>query len=125
MPAVINQDKLLAEQVAIATPAERLMLIWAKLMADVEKADEAMREGDHEKANNRLIAAQQILVILSTTLDHSWEGAGRLDALYRWCWEKLVEANVRWSPQSLHEARSVLAQLHEAWSKAASDVVMA
>ena len=119
MTTAFDYENLLAQQVEIATPAERLLMVWEKLMSDLERASEAMGAGDHETANARLIAAQQVLVILSTTLDHSWDGAARLDALYRWCWEKLVEANVGWDKQSLTEARSVLAPLHQAWARAA------
>jgi flagellar protein FliS len=115
-----HYQKLLAEHVEIATPAERLLIVLEKLMADLESAEAAMGPGDHEAANGRLIAAQQILVILSTTLDQRWEGAARLDSLYRWCWEKLVQANVHWDKQALRDAKSVLKPLHEAWAQAAA-----
>jgi flagellar protein FliS len=117
--AAFDYEKLLAEQIGIATPAERLLMVWEKLMADLASASEAMGKGDHEVASGRLIAAQQVLVILSTTLDQRWDGAARLDALYRWCWERLVEANVRWDKQALLDAKSVLGPLHDAWARAA------
>lgn len=115
-----DYDKLLAEQVAIATPAERLLMVWEKLAADLERAEEAMGRGDHEGANGRLIAAQQILVILSATLDYNWEPAGRIGSVYHWCWERLVQANVRWDRRALLDAKGVLRQLHEAWAQAAA-----
>lgn len=112
--------RVMVEQVQLASPAERLMMIWERLMANLGQASEAMSSGDHERANNELLSAQQILVILSNTLDHDWEGAANLDAVYRWCWEKLVEANVGWDEAKLDEARGILGRLYEAWTAAAN-----
>lgn len=117
-----DQRKLLIEQVELATPAERLMMVWERLMLNVGQARQAMEVGDHEAASSKLISAQQILVILSGTLDRSWEGAANVDALYRWCWEKLVAANVKWDKAQLDEAAGTLSQLYDAWAKAAADV---
>ena len=114
-----DQRRLLMEQVQLATPAERLLMIWERLVLNLGQAREAMEAGEHERANNELIAAQQILVVLSSTLDHSWEGAPNLDALYRWCWEQLVAANVAWDKAKLADATAVLTQLYDAWHQAA------
>lgn len=116
-----DQRRLIEEQVQLATPAERLIMIWERLVLDLAQAREAMEAGEHERANANLIAAQQILVILSNTLDRSWEGAANLDALYRWCWEQLVGANVGWDRTKLDDAAGVLQQLYEAWCKAAAE----
>lgn len=117
-----NRKRLLEEQVSLATPVERLMMIWERLMLNLDQAREAMGAGEHERANTELLSAQQILVILSGTLDQSWDGAANLGALYRFCWEKLVAANVQWDKGQLEEATDILAQLYEAWGKAAADV---
>ena len=117
-----DRRRFLEEQVSLATPAERLMMIWERLMLNLDQAHEAMGAGEHERANTELLSAQQILVILSGTLDQSWDGAANLGALYRFCWEKLVAANVRWDKGQLEEATDILAQLYEAWGKAAADV---
>jgi flagellar protein FliS len=117
-----DQRRILVEQVQLATPAERLLMIWERLVLNLGQARDAMGAGEHENANTALISAQQILVILSGTLDHSWEGAASVDALYRWCWEKLVTANVGWDKSALDEAAGVLSQLYDAWCKAAEEV---
>lgn len=107
------------EQVATSTPAERLLMIWERLGLDLERGREAMQVGDCEASNAALLSAERILVILSTTLDHDWEGAAGLDALYRWCWEGLVAANVGKDLARLGEVADVLAKLHSAWRQAA------
>lgn len=114
-----DRRRVMEEQVATATPAERLLMIWERLVLEVERGGEALRRGDWEVANSALISAQQILVILSTTLDHRWEGAANLDPLYRWCWEQLVAANASKDQSRLEQVAGVLAKLHAAWRQAA------
>ena len=116
-----DQKRLLQEQVQLATPAERLLMIWERLMLNLGQARDAIDAGEHEQANAELLSAQQILVILSATLDQSWEGAANLGVLYRFCWEKLVAANVKWDKSQLDEATSILAQLYGAWDRAAAN----
>lgn len=110
----------MVEQIELATPAERLVMIWDRLMLNLEAASEAMTADDHEKVNSELLSAQQILVILSNTLDHSWPPAEGVDRIYRWAWERLVAANVGWDTEALDVATGVLSELRSAWTKAAA-----
>lgn len=113
------------EQVATATPAERLLMLFDRLRLDMEMARASKEAGDHEGSNARFLSAQGILVVLATTLDRSWEGAERLDALYRYCWEGLVAANVAGDMDRLDEVEGILGQLHAAWQVAAATPVAA
>lgn len=115
----VDLRRLMVEQIELATPAERLMIIWNRLTLNLEQAQQAMSAGDHEQTNTQLQSAQQILVILSNTLDHSWPPAARIDQLYRWAWERLVAANVNFDPAELAAATPVLTELHAAWATAA------
>lgn len=110
----------MVEQIELATPAERLMMIWDRLMLNLEQAGQCMTAGDHEQTNSELQSAQQILVILSNTLDHSWPPAARIDQIYRWAWERLVSANINFDPNELASATAVLTELKEAWTSAAN-----
>lgn len=110
----------MVEQIELATPAERLMMLWDRLMLNLEQAGQSMTDGDHERVNTELQSAQQILVALSSTLDQSWPPAAGIDRIYRWAWERLVSANVNFDPSELASATSVLTELHSAWSAAAA-----
>lgn len=116
----VDTRKLMIEQIELATPAERLTLLWDRLTLNLEQAAEAMDAGDHETANNELLSAQQILVILSNTLDHNWPPADDIDRVYQWAWGKLVAANIGSDKAALDEATGVLTELAAAWTKAAA-----
>ncbi len=116
-----DRRRIMIEQVSTATPAERLLMLYDRLMLDLETAAEAKRAGQHETANECLISAQGILVTFSTTLDHSWDGAARLDALYRFCWEGLIEVNMTGNLDTLDIVAGILGQLNEAFRVAAMD----
>ena len=110
----------MVEQIELATPAERLMMLWDRLALNLEQAGQSMSDGDHERVNTELQSAQQILVVLSNTLDQSWPPAAGIDRLYRWAWERLVAANIGFDPSELAAATSVLTELHSAWTAAAT-----
>jgi len=117
--AQVDFRLLMVGQVELATPAERLIVLWDRLMLNLEHAAEAMAADAHEQANTELLSAQQILVVLSNTLDRSWPPAEEIDRLYRWSWERLVAANVKFDPDELTSATSVLTELAAAWRAAA------
>ena len=116
-----DHRRLMVEQVTTATPAERLLMVYDRLVLDIAGAREAKVAESHETANTCLLSAQAILVMLATTMDHSWDGAERLDALYRYCWEGLVKANVENDLERLDEVAGIVGKLHEAWQVAAMD----
>jgi len=110
----------MVEQIELATPAERLMMIWERLMLNLEQAAEAMSAGEREQVNTELLSAQQILVVLSNTLDQSWPPAAGIDRIYRWAWQRLVAANVGFDPDELTAATNILTELYFAWTAAAA-----
>lgn len=116
----VDLRRLMVEQIELATPAERLVMIWDRLALNLERAGQSMADGDHEAVNTELLSAQQILVILSNTLDQSWPPAAGIDRLYRWAWERLVAANIGFDPSALAAATTVLTELHFAWTAAAA-----
>jgi len=118
----VDLRRLMVEQIEFATPAERLMMIWERLMLNLEQAAEAMSAGEREQVNTELLSAQQILVVLSNTLDQSWPPAAGIDRIYRWAWQRLVAANVSFDPDELTAARGALSELHSAWTAAAAEL---
>lgn len=116
----VDLRRLMVEQIELATPAERLMMIWERLMLNLEQAAEAMSAGEREQVNTELLSAQQILVVLSNTLDQSWPPAAGIDRIYRWAWQRLVAANVGFDPDELTAATNILTELYFAWTAAAA-----
>jgi flagellar protein FliS len=102
-----------------ASPQRLLVLVYDRLLLDLERADEALRSGT--SAHSHLIHAQDIVMELNTTLDHSvWEGSKGLSSLYTYLFTQLVNANVRRDPALVAECRSLVAPLRDAWHAAAN-----
>jgi flagellar secretion chaperone FliS len=69
-------------------------------------------------AHDELVRAQAILNELVCSLDHEQGGevARNLAALYDFCLDRLVRANLDKDPALLGAVRSTLADLADAWS---------
>ena len=78
MPADPARARYLADAVATATPARRIVLLYDRLWLDIQRAQAAQDCGD-PSARDHLQHAQQILAELLGSLDVSaWSGAADL-----------------------------------------------
>jgi flagellar protein FliS len=103
-----------------ASPERLLLLLWDRLLVDLDVADEALQQEDLETASDRLIHAQDIVFELRSTLRlDAWEGASALAELYAYVERRLVLANVQKDRAVVAECRGLLAPLHEAFHGAA------
>jgi len=106
--------------VATATPARLLVMLYDRLLLDVQRALLAQREGRHTDASSQLLHAQEIVLELRTTLQvEAWEGGPRLAALYDWIRSQLVEANVRRDPAPTEACLPIVDELATSWRQAA------
>ncbi len=113
------------ESLATATPERLVVLLYDRLVLDMDRAQAALERGDREEASDRLSHAQRIVDQLSLSLDRSaWEGAGRLAALYDYLAVTLVRANVSGSADLLKACRDVAAPLRDTWHEAAAQAAV-
>ncbi len=104
-----------------ATPQRLVVLLYDRLVRDIEGAQEALGQGDRLTANGLLIHAQDIVNELRVSLDISvWDAAGGLAALYDYLAVTLVRANVSGDPQLAQACWDVAAPLRDAWREAAA-----
>jgi flagellar secretion chaperone FliS len=92
----------------------------AALTRATQALDPGATEADPESANRELQRAQDILTELRVTLDVARGGqiAANLAALYDFCLEQLLDANIRKDASELPAVRSVVAGLRDAWATA-------
>lgn len=103
-----------------AFTGERLVvLLYERLLADVDGAAEALSAGDRAAAGPKLVNAQAIVDALDTALQvDAWSGGAQLQSIYTYVCELLVQANVTGRPAPLAECRRVLQPLCDAWRDA-------
>jgi flagellar protein FliS len=90
-----QQQRYLSEAVETASPATRLVMIYDRLLLDLNRAETACLQGDVAEAHYALVHAQQIVGVLSDTLDMTvWDGAQNLHDLYEYIYGELINANL-------------------------------
>ncbi|WP_084125113.1 flagellar export chaperone FliS [Demequina sp. NBRC 110054] len=106
--------------VTTASPTTLLIMLYERLLRDLERGEIALREGQRDKAHEQLTHAQDIVAELASTLDvDAWEGGRQLLALYTYLTTSLVEANIRGDADKVVACRELVAPLAEAWQRAA------
>jgi flagellar protein FliS len=114
------RTRYLADSVSTASPARLLLMLYDRMILDLERAEAALREQDRPTASDRLHSAQAIIMELRTSLDvKAWDGAPALAALYGYLLTELIGANVRGDADRTATCRQLLEPLRDAWREAA------
>lgn len=113
------KQQYLAEQVASASPARLVTMLYDRLLVDVDRAAAAQSATDWVAAGAHLTHAQQIVAEFQASLTDAWDGAEGLRALYTYLSGRLIAANVARDASATRECRELVAPLREAWHQAA------
>lgn len=117
-PALRN--RYLGDSVSTASPGRLLVMLYERLVIDIAHAETALRAGDRETANARLLHAQDIVLELRTSLNLDvWDGAAGLAQLYGFILTELVGANVKGDAARVKGCRDLVEPLRDAWREAA------
>jgi flagellar secretion chaperone FliS len=113
-----------AQAAETAGPAQLVLMLYDGALAGLTRA----RQVDGPEAVNReLTRVQDIVTELLVTLDRERGGpvAANLAALYDFCLDRLVEANMRKDLELLDAVQSTLADLRDAWEQACCRIPVA
>ena len=106
---------------ATATPQALLVMLYDRLVLDLQRAESAYGLNDLAGVNRHLNHAQDIITELSGALDvKAWDGGPALASLYDYLLAELMGANVAKDVERIAAARAVVEPLRDAW-RAASD----
>lgn len=120
------RERYLADSVATASPAKLLLMLYDRLVIDLERGEQALLAGDRAEANTHLKHAQDIVTELHVTLDlDAWDGAPGLAALYTFASTELINANIRGDAAKVASVRGLLEPLRDTWREAAMAVAAA
>src|SRR6266516_1874425 len=108
--------RYVANSITTASPAQLLVMLYARLLLDLRQAEVALRAGDRQTASGKLTHAQDIVLELRGTLDvTAWSGATDLARLYGFLVTELIRANVAGDADRVAGCRGVVQPLAEAW----------
>lgn len=111
------------DAVTTAGPERLVLMLFDGAIAAVASAERHLSdptEAAPEAAHRSLTKAQDIVLELQMSLDHDAGGAiaASLDALYGYCLDQLVGANLAKDAAPLRPVTQVLGELREAWAGA-------
>jgi flagellar protein FliS len=114
------RSRYLGDSVATASPQRILVMLYDRLVLDLERAEVALDTGDRVEAAAQIQHAQEIVFELRESLRvDAWEGGPRLAALYSWMITELVQAGVKRDRNRVSACRQIAEPLRDAWRQAA------
>lgn len=114
----------MSNMASTASPARLLVMLYDRLMLDLERAIEAQDRVDHLAASPHLLHAQEIVLELQSSLRvDAWEGAARLSGIYSWLHSEMVRANVKRDVAATRGCLGLVVPLADAWREAALTAV--
>ncbi len=120
----IRPNKFLEAQVLTASPEQRFIMLFDRLLVDLDRAGEALDMMSLEAAHLAFMHAQEILkVCIGTMREDIWPSGKDVKELYRYSMVELIKANATKSKEHLQNAEKVLRPLGEAWHGAAEKVM--
>jgi flagellar protein FliS len=116
--------------VTTASPARLLVMLFDRLVLDVQRGLAALESGDRQQAHNNLLHAQDIVMELRSSLKvEGWQGAPGLASIYDWLHTQLIKANMAKSVTITENCLQLVVDLADTWREAAvasySDTVAA
>jgi flagellar secretion chaperone FliS len=118
--------RYLADSIATASPARLLVMLYDRLVLDLERGEQALLARDRAAASQQLLHAQDIVLELRTSLQvDAWAGAPGLASLYTFLLTELVRANVAGDAARVAACRGLVEPLADAWRAAANAHVAA
>ena len=120
------RERYLADSVATASPVKLLMMLFDRLVVDLNRGEQALLAGDRPEANTHLKHAQDIVTELYVSLDQdAWDGAAGLASLYTFAETELINANIRGDAAKVTAVRGLMEPLRDTWREAAMAVAAA
>lgn len=112
--------------IATASPARLLVMLYERLVLDVQRGLEAQQRNDLQETHRQLTHAQDIVMELQHSLRaDDFKGGRDLSALYGYLHRQLVTANIRKDQVITAECLKIVTELCDTWRQAAMESAVA
>jgi flagellar protein FliS len=120
LPNPAMRERYLADTIATAPPAKLLVMLYDRLVLDLNRGEGELRDGNRVAASTHLIHAQDIVLELRTSLKlDGWEGANGLAQIYTFVLTELIHANMNGDLKRVSDCRGLIEPLRDSWREAA------
>ena len=118
--SLYNRDSVLN-----ASPARLLVMLYDRMLLDLQRAETAQVTEDWSTASAQLMHAQEIVgELMSSLRPDTWDGGPGLLAIYTYVYQAMVRANTGRDVAKTRECIHLLEPLRLAWHEAALKVSM-
>ncbi|MGZ4445121.1 MAG: flagellar export chaperone FliS [Nocardioides sp.] len=125
-PRAAARETYLAATVQTASPAQLLVMLYERLVLDLQRASEALGAGEPSRAHEPLVHAQEIVLELNASLKaDAWEGGPGLASLYDYLHSELVRANMAKDQRITDFCLQTVTVLRDTWREAALNLIAA
>ena len=126
MYASSAKNAYVQSSVETASPARLLVMLYDRLVLDLQRGLAAQQAGDIPEAHTQLVHAQEIVIHLRSTLNvEAWDGGPGLASLYDWLHTELIKANVRKDASITEGCLGIVTDLADTWKQAALQLATA
>ena len=106
------------QQIMTATPEALTLMLYNGCLKFIKEGVEYLAEKNYEASNISLQKAQNIISEFRITLNMDYEISHQLMPLYNYAYDRLVEGNMKSSPEIIQEATDIMTELRDAWAQA-------
>lgn len=112
-----SSNQYLRDAVMTASPEQLQLMLYDGAIRFANQGREAIDQGDHEQAYEKLTRAQRIVLEMEQGLNHSVapELCRRMSALYMFVYRKLIDGCVQRDIMAIDEALKILNYERETW----------
>ena len=102
-----------------ASKEQLLLMLVDGAVRFAKMADAAMKENNIQETHENIVKTENIFIELMSTLDRkAGDWAEQLFKVYRFIYDKLVEANIKKDINILHEVMPLIQQVRDLWHEA-------
>jgi flagellar protein FliS len=102
-----------------SSPQKLLLAVFDRLTRDIKGSIASIETGRIEEAHHALVNAQELVYELNLALDPDvWPAAAEMRMVYEHLMEKLIEANLTKSIQTVSGCLAIVAPLADGWAEA-------
>lgn len=104
-------------KIMTASPAELTLMLYEGAIKFCNIAIVALEKKDIEKVHHNIIKVENIIIELRSTLDHKYPVAKDFEAVYKYVYDRLVEANIKKDKAILEEVLIHLRTMRDTWKE--------
>lgn len=105
-------------RVTTASGGRLVIMLYDAAVKNLTMSLEALEARAYEDVHKNLVKVQDILAELMDSLDMKFEVSKSLYALYEYCTERLVAANISKEAEPVKEVLGYLTELRDTWQQA-------